>query len=484
MLNNKLNQLALPFFLLGFCLQVNAGVTSSQVKHITYQVPLNKSLLINLDKKVGKISKGNPSIADILLFPPNQIFLRGKSLGTTNAIIWDKNNRVSMVLDVEITHNLESLKQKLYELLPNERIQVRSAQNNIIISGEVSNLVKMDAAMKLAQGYAIRKKQGGGGQQQQGKTKSTGVINMMHVGGGQQVMLEVKVAEIERKLSRELNIEAGAQSTLFEDGSFIWNAATAAGGIFSGAYVAGNTLFSWSLDFSKKTGLATILAEPNLTTLSGKKASFLSGGEFPYSSDCDLGNCEVDFKKFGVGVEFIPVVLDSNRINLTTTVSVSSLSNDANEVVSTFSDQSSEAIEDTDTPLNLSDTPSLKLREAQTTIELADGQTMSIAGLLNKDSQISQEHTPGFADLPLIGTLFRDRESRDDKKELIILVTPHLARPIAPDQIRLPTDSYVEPDDYDFYVLGRMESRKINPPNPDSGGINGQFGHQINDGSL
>lgn len=308
---------------------------------------------------------------------------------------------------------------------------------------------------------------------------------MMHVGGGQQVMLEVKVAEIERKLARELNIEGGARSTLLGEASVFWSAAAAAGGAFSGAYVLGNTLFNWSLDFSKQTGLATILAEPNLTTLSGKKASFLSGGEFPYASDCGEGfSCEVEFKKFGVGVEFIPVVLDANRINLTTTVSVSSLSNDANEIVATFNEEAGEAIEETDTPLNLSDTPSLKLREAQTTIELADGQTMSIAGLLNKDSEVFQEHTPGFADLPLIGTLFRNRASRDDKKELIILVTPHLARPVAPDQIRLPTDSYVEPDDYDFYVLGRMESRKDNPPNSDSGGVNGQFGHQINDGSL
>ena len=109
---------------------------------------------------------------------------------------------------------------------------------------------------------------------------------------------------------------------------------------------------------------------------------------------------------------------------------------------------------------------------------------MSIAGLLSNESETNQQHTPGFADLPLVGTLFRDRDAEAEKKELLILVTPHLARPIAPDQIRLPTDSYVEPDDYDFYVLGRMESRKVQPSYTDSGGINGQFGHQINDGSL
>nr|WP_305907142.1 hypothetical protein [Methylomarinum sp. Ch1-1]MDP4519868.1 hypothetical protein [Methylomarinum sp. Ch1-1] len=228
-------------------------------------------------------------------------------------------------------------------------------------------------------------------------------------------------------------------------------------------------MFSWDLLFSRDSDIATILAEPNLTTISGRKAAFLSGGEFPYAADCSLGNCEVDFKKFGVGLEFTPIVLDANRISLKTHVSVSSLTNDAAIVTEV------ESV-----------TPSLSTREADTTLELADGQTMSIAGLISEQNDHTQQHTPGLADLPLLGSLFRNRQSFNEKKELVILVTPHLARPIPRHQIRLPTDNYVQPDDIDFYLLGRMEGRATEKTrsaptyNPSSGGTVGQFGHQIN----
>ncbi|MEO1878523.1 MAG: hypothetical protein ABGX40_00985 [Methylococcales bacterium] len=327
--------------------------------------------------------------------------------------------------------------------------------------------------MKLAQGYVIQSNDTGSDGQ-----KNTGVINMMHVGGGQQVMLEVTIAEVSRSIGRTLEINTSAANTTdnpsgdesgnsLVDGDMVWRALSKGAGLFTGSYVLGETIFEWTLDFSKDTDLVTILAEPNLTTLSGKKASFLSGGEFPYATNCELGNCDVEFKKFGIGIEFTPVVLDANRINLNTFVSVSTLTNKANLVTG-----------------GAGNTPSLDLREAQTSIELADGQTMSIAGLLSDEKENSQSQTPGLADLPLIGTFFRNRTAKREQKELIILVTPHLARPIPQDQIRLPTDSYVHPDDFDFYVLGRMEARKTKPEIPEDGGINGQFGHQINDKSL
>ncbi|MDD5460766.1 MAG: pilus assembly protein N-terminal domain-containing protein [Methylococcales bacterium] len=502
-----------PALLLGYTLQSGADImTSADSSHLTYRVPINKSLLISLDRNVSKLSKGNDSIADITLFPPRQVLLRGRSIGGTNATIWDANNRVAMVVDVEVTHNLDGLKQKLYELMPNERIEVRGAEKCIVLSGEVSNLINMDYAMKLAQGYAatsIGGSGGGGGggggsggcaggssgsSGGGGNTTSQYIVNMMHVGGEQQVMLEVKIAEVSRTLARALTLSSGATKTTAEDGTFLWSVLTGAAGVFSGAYVAGNTLFNWSLDFSRNTDLATVLAEPNLTTLSGKKASFLSGGQFPYTACTGTGTvggsvipCTVNFKNFGVGLEFTPVVLDSNRINLTTHVSVSALSNVANEIVS--QNVPTTLIGTEPVTLNLQPTPSLNTREALSTLELSDGQTMSIAGLISENNSNKQEQTPGLADIPVLGSLFRNREARMDKKELVILVTPHLARPIPPDQIRLPTENYVAPNDIDFYLLGRMEASKAPTTtaqapvfDPMSGGTTGQFGHQINDG--
>ncbi|MGR9086422.1 MAG: type II and III secretion system protein family protein [Gammaproteobacteria bacterium] len=500
---------AVPALLLGYTLQADAGITtSSDSRQIFYRVPVNKSLLINLDRNVKALTKGKDNIADITILTPRQVLIRGNSIGGTNATIWDANNRVAMVLDVEVTHNLDGLKQKLYELMPNEHIEVRGAERCIVLSGEVSNLVNMDYAMKLAQGYAAAGMAGagGGGSGSGGCSASGGgggggggntsryIVNMMHVGGEQQVMLEVKIAEVSRTLARALTLDSSARSTAQEDGSFIWSVAAGAAGVFTGSYVAGNTLFNWTLDFSRNTDLATVLAEPNLTTLSGKKASFLSGGEFPYTA-CVAGQgttgivpCNVNFKSFGVGLEFTPVVLNSNRINLTTHVSVSSLSNAANDLLAQGVSSGS-LVGDEPVTLQLQPTPSLDTREAVSTLELADGQTMSIAGLISENQSNKQEQTPGLSDIPVLGSLFRNRSSLSDKKELVILVTPHLAKPIPPDQIQLPTDNYVAPDDIEFYLLGRMEARKdpvktAEAPvfDPSSGGTTGQFGHQINYG--
>jgi pilus assembly protein CpaC len=500
---------AVPALLLGYALQVGAEVTTSDMsRHLFYRVPINKSLLINLDRNITRVTKGNDEIADISVFPPRQLLIRGRSIGGTNATIWDANNRASMVVDVEVTHNLDALKQKIHELLPNEHIEVRGAEKCIVLSGEVSNLVNMDFAVKLAHGYAAAgiQSKGGGQQTQGGCNDTTGslgsqggggsnttgqfVVNMLSVGGEHQVMLEVKIAEVSRKLARILELNSAAsKSSDAEDGEFLWSVLSAGAGLFTGSYVAGETLFEWSLNFNRNTDLATVLAEPNLTTLSGKKATFLSGGQFPYTA-CEIGGttgslvpCTVEFKPFGVGLEFTPVVLASNRINLTTHVSVSALSNRANEVLSTGED----------VILPLQRTPSLDTREAQSTIELADGQTMSIAGLISENKSNKQEQTPGFSDLPVFGSLFRNRESSNEQKEVVILVTPHLAKPIPPNEIKLPTDNYVEPDDIEFYLLGRMEGKRnlaktqmaqSRVIDPSVGGTTGQFGHQINDGGL
>ncbi len=497
--NSSMLHKTVVLLLFGYSLHAGAVITTSaDNKQLTYRVPVNKSLLITLDQNVSKLTKGKDSIADMTLLSSRQLLLRGNEIGSTNATIWDDANKVNLVMNIEVTHNLDGLKQKLYELMPNEPIQVRAAEKCIILSGEISNLVNLDFAMKVAQGF-VSGSAGSGNCGSGGATGGTSgssggssnaasnsIVNMMHVGGEQQVMLEVKIAEVNRVLARKLTLKSGASnSTQKSDGSFLWTVAAGAAGAFSGDYMAGEALFSWTLDFSRNTSLATILAEPNLTTLSGKKASFLSGGEFPYTA-CTPGTnvispCTVSFKQFGVGLEFTPIVLDSNRINLTTHVAVSALSNKANQILASDSGILQA------TPI-LQSTPSLDTREAVTTLELADGQTMSIAGLISENQSNKQDQTPGLADIPVLGSLFRNREASNDKKELVILITPHLARPIPPSQIKLPTDSYVAPNDIDFYLLGRMEARKtqtqITAVDPGTGGTTGQFGHQINDGAV
>ncbi len=530
--------------LLTLPLQVGAEITSSaDSKQAFYQVPINKSLLINFDKNYTKITKGNDSIADITLLSPGKILLRGIQIGGTNATIWDNDNKVALVLDVQVTHNLNGLKQKLFELMPNEAIKVNAAEKCIVLSGEVSSLVNLDFAVKIAQGYAAAGMTSGGGSgggsigggssggggsggggggggaggSSGGCMNSTGasssgtsnyIINMMHVGGEQQVMLEVKVAEVSTVIARGLSLSQGASSnynantnsyanptlpgfsgtTTAQNVPFLYNVAAAGAGMFTGNFVSGSNLLNLSLNISKNSNLATILAEPNLSTLSGKKAEFLSGGEFPYVSNCASGGgsaCTTSFKSYGVALEFTPIVLDGNRINLSTHISVSFLTNTANQVLQigapTSLTGSSSAPQ--------SSSPSLDLREAQTTIELSDGQTMSIAGLINQKEINSQQTTPGLADIPWLGALFKNRSSETDKRELVILITPHLVKPLPSNQIKLPTDNYVQPNDIDFYLLGKIDAKKpqtqsvqVNTYDPTLGGTTGQFGHQINAG--
>lgn len=503
--------------------------SSASAKSTSYNVPLNKSRFITLSGSLKHalkgnsyyIDKGNPTIATTRLFNSDQLFIQGKKLGTTNVVISDANNKISQIFNIEVTHDLESLKAKLYEILPSEQILVRSAQKNIILSGEVSGLDVMQAAIDIAQSYlgsSESKSIKGGAEGHQNQSESTNVkneekskgdvphiINLMSVGGAQQVMLEVTIAEIDRKLFRGLDIK---YNTLHSSNNFSWGALNGGGSLIpapplSGGNIAGplsslftpnahsvdaaglflsgisgSYMFNLTIDAAQNQNLAKILAEPVLTTLSGQEATFISGGEFPIpvpqTSGNNGGSITIVFKEFGVTTRFLPVVLDSGRINLNMNIGVSELSEDA----AIFA-----AVGGVNTAFTI---PSLTKREASSTLELADGQTMSIAGLISDKVRSNVDKFPGLGDIPVLGALFRSEQFIKERTELVIFVTPHLAKPMLAKDIRRPTDSYVEPDDLDFYILGRLESRNANSSiadnlnfNDSNGGLEGQFGHQL-----
>jgi pilus assembly protein CpaC len=239
-------------------------------------------------------------------------------------------------------------------------------------------------------------------------------------------------------------------------------------GLFAG-FVTDDFVFNLALNAAKDKGLAKILAEPTLTTLTGQEAQFLSGGEFPIPVPQGNNQVTVEFKEFGVGLKFLPVVLGSGEVNLKINVSVSELTS-ANQVV-------------IDTPSTLSRfiVPALNKRSTSTTVELKDGQTIGLAGLLNENVRDAISKFPGLGDLPILGYLFRSQAFQRGESELVIAVTPHLAKPMAPKDLRLPTDSFVEPSDRDFYLMGRMEGKKSPPKTgaSKSGGTDGEFGHQV-----
>ncbi|MBT8766351.1 type II and III secretion system protein family protein [Metapseudomonas boanensis] len=459
----------------------------------TIQVPIYKSRVLHTRAPVKRISVGNPEIADILITSPTQLYLLGRSLGSTNVLLWDGGNRLIDSLDLNVVHDLGGLKDQLHQLLPNERIEVFSSQGSLVLRGQVSSAAAMDTAVKVAKTYAAQTSsvvQGEGEAAKSAPTQTLEVINLLSVGGSQQVMLEVKVAEMQRSLFKSIDVRFNAldfgSSSRWStggfnngdglgfdaDGNVNPTSLFSNGKGFFGQFLSDEFLFNVVLEAAKDNGSAKVLAEPTLTTLSGQQAEFISGGEFPVPVSDDDG-ITIEYKEFGVGVKFMPVVLEAGRINLNLNVSVSELSNANALVLDTGTDGALGSIGQV--------VPSLTKRSALSTVELGDGQTIAIAGLISENTRDFVSRFPGLGDIPVLGHLFRSQQFQNGETELVILVTPHLAKPIDAKTVRLPTEKFVEPSDLDFYLLGKTKGREPGRVVPVSLGVSeGQFGHDLN----
>ena len=495
-------------------------------------VPVYKSGVLSLDEPAARISVGNPDVADILILRSTQLYVLGKDIGTTNVILWDRSDRLIGTVEVEVTHDLGSLKAKLYDLLPSDNIGVHSSQRNIVLTGQVSNIASMDAALQIAEGYLtqintsvdnIQFNQDAGNLEDENRKKSGEIINLMTIGGGQQVMLEVKVAEIARSELRSIEakmnfisdstrwsiggVNGGAtfpdlldaeglarpvpgfgtpfvntplgpvETQIGTNGSFAPvgpfvdlfspNDLTIQDkGLFT-SFLSDDFLFNMALNIAKENGLAKILAEPTLTTLTGQQAEFLSGGEFPIPVAQEEGRTTIEFKEFGIQLNFLPVVLGEGIINLKVDISVSELVENNSVFLGSEFASSTFII------------PGLSKRSAEATYELRDGQTIAVAGLINENLREVINKIPGLGDLPILGHLFRSQDFIKGETELMIMITPRLAKPIDPSQISLPTDSFVEPSDMDFYLFGRMEGSASGRSSNDDGGTESEFGHEV-----
>jgi len=465
------------------------------------QVPINQSRILIFDDVIENISVGNPLVADVLVLDSRKIYVIGKSLGSTNVVVWGKGRGTEQnynTFKVEITYDLDGLKGLLHKLMPGEDPQVQATEGAIILSGQVSSPAKMDAIMVLAtqfvhntKRFSLAHKKGSGGSKKGGKSPSE-IINLMTIGGPHQVMLKVKVAEVSRSIMKQFGVNlanyaagspwivgavnggasfptaldpAGLAVPIFPQGA-PWTSggspligpdvrsfdpsvpAISSSGLFA-SYLSGNNYLNLVIDASKNDGLAKILAEPTLTTMSGEPASFLSGGEFPVPvwGGSDQG-IKVKFKEFGISVKAMPLVMDTGRIKLSLNISVSELT-DAAGVASTLPGST--------VALTI---PSLSTRSASSTVELMDGQTMGIAGLISDKMRESINKFPGLGDIPVLGALFRSQSYINDKTELVMFVTAHLAKPIDPKKVRLPTEAFSDPGTAAFFLLGTMNSKK------------------------
>ncbi|KHT46210.1 type II and III secretion system protein family protein [Vibrio sinaloensis] len=459
------------------------------------KVPHHKSTHVTLAGKAKRVSLGDPEVLDIVMLKSDEVFLIGKKLGSTNLMAWDRQGQLIESINIEVTHDLNSLKAKLYEFLPNEEIKVHSAQNRLILSGQISSQSAMNIALRVAETYSAGQEVDKENKSLSEQVQKTGVINLMTIGGAQQVMLEVTVAEVQRSLVRKFD----SNFHFFEsNGSFSWGGTSAGaiiddvgggiGPIFNtpgidstgllGTFIDGDTLFTFALDIAKQNGTAKVLAEPNLTALSGAKAEFLAGGEFPIPVP-DENGITIEYKEYGVGLKFIPTVLSDKNINLNLAVDVSEIANTSSLTLSPGGTNSTYVI------------PPITRRSASSTIELADGQTIGIAGLLSENVRDVVSGMPGFSDIPVLGQMFNSQEYISGETELVILVTPRLAKPIDRNRVSLPTDSFVEPNDFEYYLLGRgayiapsnqsrpQDVQDTNFVDYSKGGTEGTFGHSL-----
>jgi pilus assembly protein CpaC len=404
--------------------QINAG---------EFVVPINKSQVLKVDQPFSELLIGNPEIADVVALTNQTVYVLGKQLGTTNLTIYGAKRKLLAVLDLVVSYDVESLKAKLHDVLPGEAVEVRTVNGGILLTGKVSNETSLSDALAIAEQYAPKS-----------------VTNAMSVQGSQQVLLQVKFAEVSRNVARQLGIGHDLIST----GDLAFRLVTSSAlplalGLPSGIATldtGGNPDLSVTFQSLEDRGLVKTLAEPNLIALSGDTANFLAGGEFPVPVAQDDNTITVEFKEFGVGLSFTPTVIGTDLINLVVAPEVSRI--DPTVSVSTVTGLDGVGIS----------VPGLSTRRAKTTIELRDGQSFAIAGLLQEDYQNAISGVPWLADIPILGALFRSTGFQRNETELVILVTPHLVKPaqsIA--ELTAPTDRLVLPSDTDLFLFGRTE---------------------------
>ena len=376
---------------------------------------------------------------DVVLLSPKELYLLGKKTGTMNVILQGQNDQCT-VMNVMVMMDAAALQDRLGQLIPSQKgIKVSAVENTYILSGTVSDAVKVDQAVTLANAYA-------GGTA--GSNSASRVVNMLQVSAPQQVMLEVKMAEVSKNLLDKLGAQFNASRS---NGGVAYAIASGflalTGSATKGVLTITHGDTSIAIDAQNKDGVVKILAEPNIIAISGQEGSFLAGGKIfiPVSQSVTGGipTISLEEKEFGIGLKFTPTVLEDGLINLRVAPEVSELSQTGIAITSGS---------------NASILPSFTTRRATTTVQLRDGQSFAIAGLIKNNVTESITRFPILGNIPILGALFRSSEFQHDKTELLFVITPRLVKPLPPDYA-LPTDSFVVPTDKEFFLNGKLEGK-------------------------
>ncbi|MBT2130854.1 type II and III secretion system protein family protein [Aliiroseovarius lamellibrachiae] len=421
-------------------------------------VPMNRAVVVESDEPFAELSIANPGIADISTLSDRTIYVLGKAPGRTTLTLLGGDGRLITNVEVRVAPDIAEFKERLRQILPGEQIEVRTANDGIVLSGTVSAIGRMDRAVDLAQRYAPDR-----------------VSNLMTVGGTQQVMLKVRFAEMQRSvrkaLSSSLAINGGtgvgvnAETGTWLDGdNAIGNPITTSSGTEGGMAIgfnAGSFQVAVLLEALETKGVVRTLAEPNLTALSGQEASFLAGGEYPIPVSSGDNKISVVYKPFGIEMTFTPRVLANDLINLDLKAAVSGLDSTVSYNNGGFN------------------VNAFRRRETSTVVELRDGESFAIAGLIEDDFRDLSGQVPWLGDIPILGSLFRSAEFERKQSELVIIVTAHLVTPTRGEALALPTDRIKPPSEKDLFLFGNTAA-----PNRPTKGAAGEVAKQDFSGSY
>lgn len=435
----------------------------------TLDVPMNRAVVVESDVPFAELSIANPGIADISSLSDRTIYVLGKAPGLTTLTLLDAAGKLITNVDVRVAADISEFKERLRQILPGEKIEVRTANDGIVLSGIVSSSSRLQRALDLAERYAPER-----------------VSNLMSVGGIQQVMLKVRFAEMQRTVSKSLSSSLSLSGALLggsvgvNGGSGTNNSSggvgTSLGGNIpatntnNGAIVfgfnAGSTQVALLLEALETKGVVRTLAEPNLVALSGQEAKFLAGGEYPVPVSQDNGAITVEFKPFGIELNFIPRVVDKDLINLELEAAVSAI--DPNNGFS----------------VNGFQIDAFSRRETSTTVEMRDGESFAIAGLLQDDFTDSNSQLPWLGDVPVLGALFRSASYQRSQTELVIIITAHLVSPTRGEALALPTDRIKPPTEKDLFLYGRTAAGTRTPKKGAAGEVakqdfSGSYGYVL-----
>jgi pilus assembly protein CpaC len=418
------------------------------------RIGLNKSIVIRLPAEARDVLVGNPDIVDAVVRTKNTAYLFARAIGQTNIFFFDANGRQILSLDLEVAQDMTALQKLIRRTIPGSHIVVDTVGDNVVLSGTAKTPSEAKLAFDLAAKFT-------------GDAEGKKVLSTINVLGKEQVMLKVRIAEVQRNVLKQLGINTTA---LFTIGKFAFDLANVNPftnplisplSVNHGSWSNGTDQANVFLRAMERDGMLRTLAEPTLTAISGETANFLAGGEFPIPVGGDNQEVTIEFKKFGVGLGFTPVVMSEGRISLKISTEVSETTTELAIEANGFS------------------IPSLNVRRAETTVELPSGGSIAMAGLIKDSTRADITGTPYLKNLPILGALFRSRDFQQNQSELVVIVTPYVVNAVPEEELAVPTEGLINATDVQAILFGRLNMVYGTPGRRPAGVYHGNVGYIV-----